>query len=213
MQKERRSFLDVTADLETKSDKIRALARAGYLRTEIADLLDIRYQHVRKVLVDAGISDGLQREVEFERTPVAVETTEERTAPTSWEVLLRAGFSFLGEWQPDGDGEFKLDARAPADSGVYAFVVDDVVTYIGLTQRGLRGRLDGYRRGYERQKTNARVKRLITQALADGKRVKVLVATPEPMPWNGLPVNTAAGLEAGLIAMIQPEWNILGVTG
>jgi hypothetical protein len=211
MQEERRSFLDITAGLETKSDKIRALALAGYLRTEIADLLDIRYQHVRKVLVDAGIKDGLQREVEFERTPVAVDIAEEKATPTSWEALLRAGFLFLGEWQPDGDGEFKLDTKAPADSGVYAFIVDEVVMYIGLTQRGLRGRLDGYRRGYERQRTNARVKRLIAEALASGKRVKVLVATPEPMPWNGLPINTAAGLEAGLITMIQPEWNILGV--
>jgi hypothetical protein len=39
MQEERRSFLEVTANLDTKSDKIRALARAGYLRTEIAELL------------------------------------------------------------------------------------------------------------------------------------------------------------------------------
>jgi hypothetical protein len=33
--------------------------------------------------------------------------------------------------------------------------------------------------------------------------VKVLVATPEPSEWNGLPVNTAAGLEAGLIERID----------
>ncbi len=36
----------------TVSDKIRALARAGYGRAEIARLLDKRYQHVRNVLVD-----------------------------------------------------------------------------------------------------------------------------------------------------------------
>jgi hypothetical protein len=49
---------DVTRSLETTSDKIRALARAGYYRTEISKLLNIRYQHVRKVLVDAGIAGG-----------------------------------------------------------------------------------------------------------------------------------------------------------
>lgn len=43
---------DVTAGLQTKSDKIRALAKAGYSRAEIARYLDIRYQHVRNVLVD-----------------------------------------------------------------------------------------------------------------------------------------------------------------
>jgi hypothetical protein len=208
------SFEKVTAGLSSKSEKIRKLALAGYLRTEIADLLGIRYQHVRKVLSDAGIALGLQREVEFAREPVEVVVDEdEPSAPsTSWEVLLRAGFLFLGEWMPDGDGSFRLDAKAPPDAGVYAFVVDDVVKYVGLTQRGLRGRLDAYRRGYARQRTNARVKQLINAALADRRRVKVLVATPEAMEWKGLPVSTAAGLEAGLIAMIRPEWNILGAT-
>lgn len=210
MNQERPSFETVTAGLGTKSEKIRKLALAGYLRTEIAEMLGVRYQHVRKVLADAGITLGLQREVAFEREPVEVTVADEPAAETSWEVLLRAGFSFLGEWTPDGDGAFRLDATAPADAGVYAFVVDDVVKYVGLTQRGLRSRLDGYRRGHERQRTNARVKRLILAALDGGRRVKVLVATPEPMDWKGLPVNTAAGLEAGLIGLIRPEWNILG---
>jgi len=213
----RPTFDEVTAGLETKSDRIRALATAGYLRTEIASLLRIRYQHVRSVLVAAGIPDGLQREVRLEREPVVVEVEEHVGEPvssptTSWEVLLRAGFHFLGEWR-GADQDFQIDARAPSDAGVYSFVVDDVVMYVGLTQRGLRARLDGYRRGHEKQRTNARIKALIQEALVAGKRVKVLVATPATSEWNGLPVNTSAGLEAGLIAQIQPAWNILGVSG
>ncbi|HWA89192.1 MAG TPA: hypothetical protein VG889_04110 [Rhizomicrobium sp.] len=43
---------DVVAGLATKADKIRALDRAGYTRSQIADFLGIRYQHVRNVLVD-----------------------------------------------------------------------------------------------------------------------------------------------------------------
>jgi hypothetical protein len=209
---DRCSFEQAVEGLTTKSEKIRKLAQAGYLRTEIAELLGIRYQHVRKVLEDAGIAFGRQREVAFERTPVEITVEDEPKSETPWEVLLRAGFSFLGEWTTDGDGEFRLDAQAPADAGVYAFVVDDLIKYVGLTQRGLRNRLDGYRRGYERQPTNARVKKLINAALAEGKRVKVLVATPEPQAWKGLPVNTAAGLEAGLIGQIRPKWNILGAS-
>lgn len=214
----RKTFEEVTLGLQTKSDMIRALARAGYMRTEIASLLGIRYQHVRKVLVDAGITEGLQQkeEVSLEREPVVVEVAaddETDSSPeTSWEVLLRAGFHFLGEWRGENE-DFQIDAKAPIDAGVYSFIVDDVVKYVGLTQRGLRARLDGYRRGYERQRTNARVKALIQESLAAGKRVKVLVATPAASEWNGLPVNTAAGLEAGLIAKIQPAWNILGVSG
>ena len=44
----------VVMGLTTKSDKIRALFRAGYSRSEIARSLGIRYQHVRNVLVQAG---------------------------------------------------------------------------------------------------------------------------------------------------------------
>ncbi|WP_312356726.1 GIY-YIG nuclease family protein [Agrobacterium sp.] len=214
---DRPSFEEVVSGLETKSDMIRALARAGYIRTEIASLLGIRYQHVRKVLVDAGITEGFKprEEVSLEREPVVVEVghddSADRSSDTSWEVLLRAGFHFLGEWRGENE-DFQIDAKAPIDAGVYSFIVDDVVKYVGLTQRGLRARLDGYRRGYERQRTNARVKALIQEALAAGKRVKVLVAVPHASEWNGLPVNTAAGLEAGLIAKIQPAWNILGVS-
>lgn len=43
----------LVAGLATKSAKIRALGSAGYSRSEIADYLGIRYQHVRNVLKDA----------------------------------------------------------------------------------------------------------------------------------------------------------------
>ena len=44
----------IVAGLTTKSDKIRALYREGYSRSEIRRILDIRYQHVRNVLVRDG---------------------------------------------------------------------------------------------------------------------------------------------------------------
>jgi hypothetical protein len=106
---ERRTPEEIIKGLETTSDKIRALANAGYDRVEIAKYLDIRYQHVRNVLVHSGITGGLRRDVEAEREPA-----------------------------------------------------------------------------------------------------KVLVATPEPLEWKDPPVNTAAGLEARLIEMIRPAWNIKG---
>jgi hypothetical protein len=54
------------------------------------------------------------------------------------------------------------------------------------------------------------VKKLIGKTLSEGHQVQVLVAMPEPLEWRGLPVNAAAGLEAGLIQMIRPAWNITG---
>lgn len=111
----------------------------------------------------------------------------------------------------DRAGELKLEAKPPTEPGVYAFVVDDVVVHIGVTNNGLKTRLDQYRVGHKGQRTNARVKQLITETLSRGQRVAVLVAIPASSEWNGLPVNTAAGLEAGLIQMSRPVWNITGV--
>jgi hypothetical protein len=207
---QRRPAEDIIQGLTTTSAKIRALAEAGYDRTEISQLLGIRYQHVRKVLVDAGITGGLRRQVAAEREPVLVDAEPARREATSWDVLLRAGFQLLGQWTQDSESAIRLDAKAPAEPGVYAFVLGDAVSYVGLTNNGLRTRLDQYRAGHKGQKTNARVKELIVKALADGQQVKVLIATPKPREWSGLPVITAAGLEAGLIQMIRPAWNITG---
>lgn len=201
----------VMTECRTTSDKIRALARSGYRRTEIAALLSIRYQHVRKVLVDAGITDGLKQPTEFERADLVVAARPDDVPPIAPEFLLERGFSLLGEWLPLADGEFELSARAPAEAGVYAFVVEGRIRYVGLTQTGLRTRMSHYRRGHVRQRTSARVKGQIAKALAEGKAVTVMIAIPEPTEWNGLPVSTAAGLEAGLIRMIRPEWNMQGV--
>jgi hypothetical protein len=87
-----------------------------------------------------------------------------------------------------------------------------MVVYIGLTLNGLKTRFDQYRRGHKGQKTNSRIKARISETLGAGKKVKVLVATPEPSEWEELPVNTAAGPEAGLIDMIRPRWNIRGAS-
>jgi hypothetical protein len=203
---------EVIQGLSSTSDKIRALARAGYLRTEISKLLGIRYQHVRKVLVDAGIAEGLQRGVDVERPPLPILLAPEPVKPTAGDVLLRGGFRHLGDWVSLPDGEFELSVKAPVDAGVYAFLVDGWVKYVGLTQRGLRTRMGHYRRGHKRQRTSARVKGLIAAALSAGEKVSVLIATPQPMEWNGLPINSAAGLEAGLIRLLRPEWNMLGAT-
>jgi hypothetical protein len=202
---------EIIARFDTKSDQIRALAKAGYLRTEIAELLGIRYQHVRKVLTDAGIRDGLRNQVFVARSAVVIET-KEHPKNISSQFLISAGFSLLGEWKKLSEAEFELDARAPREPGVYAFALDDVIVYVGITQTGLRTRLDHYKRGHVRQKTSARVKRLIARELNEGKSVKVLTAVPPASEWNGLPVNTAAGLETGLIQLIQPQWNIQGKT-
>jgi hypothetical protein len=55
VQAEQIDFDRLTAGLRTKSEKIRELGRAGVPTAEIARYLDIRYQHARNVLKDAGL--------------------------------------------------------------------------------------------------------------------------------------------------------------
>lgn len=55
MQAEHIDFEQATAGLRTKSEKIRELGRRGVPTAEIARFLDIRYQHARNVLKDAGL--------------------------------------------------------------------------------------------------------------------------------------------------------------
>lgn len=45
-----RRMAELTENLSSKSEKMRALAKAGYKRADIARFLDVRYQFVRNVL-------------------------------------------------------------------------------------------------------------------------------------------------------------------
>ena len=49
----RNAMAKIAASLPTTSAKIRALGEAGYRRTDIASFLNIRYQHVRNVELQA----------------------------------------------------------------------------------------------------------------------------------------------------------------
>jgi hypothetical protein len=162
------------------------------------------------VLIDSGFQGGLTRQVELERSEDTVEVDPQQKEPVSSSALLDAGFSSLGEWKLV-DGKIKLEKRAPRNAGVYAFVVSGVVTYVGVTHSGLQTRMDQYRHAPSGQKTSKRVNGLILNALADGQRVETLIAEPDSTEWNGLPVDGVAGLEVGLIEMIQPVWNVRGV--
>jgi hypothetical protein len=175
-------------------------------------MLSIRYQHVRKVLLAAGITGGLKNvRLEVEKEPVEVELSDD-IEPVNAEFLLQSGFQLLGNWTQPAPGEILLSVHVPKKPGVYAFILEGVIVYVGLTQTGLKTRMDHYRRGHERQRTSRRVKGLISTALSEKKRVEVLIAMPPSLDWNGLPINTAAGLEMGLIKSIKPVWNILGAS-
>ena len=199
---------DIVSELTTTSDKIRSLLREGYLRTEIADYLHIRYQHVRKVAVDAGIAGGLQRGiVVLPPHALAPVLKKERIAI---DFLVDAGFIRIGHWAAREDG-IGLSAAVSKESGVYAFVINDEIMYVGITRTGFHRRMYNYQLGHHRQRTSHRINGILTEQVRAGVIVEIYGASPPALEWNGLPVNAAAGLEAGLIELIQPPWNKMGV--
>lgn len=134
----------VIAGLTTTAAKIRALAEAGYYQAEIGKFLNARYQVVRKVLIDAGLNTRFSPRVLVGRDPVLVDATPPAHEEASWEILLRAGFEFIGEWIGEPETGIQLDVLSPIEPGVYSFVVNDLVMYVGFTNDSLRTRLNQY---------------------------------------------------------------------
>ena len=194
----------IVEGLTTKADKIRALDSAGFSRTEIAQFLGIRYQHVRNTLVQ-----GAPRARDAS-SPASTDPAAPTTEPWPIQRLVDSGFYLLGDCSLSGEGAFGYSAKAPTEAGVYAFAVDGWIKYVGLTRGALRTRLGHYVRGHKGQKTSSHIKGRILETLGAGRQVQVLVATPPVFEWNGLPVDGAAGLETGLIRLIKPEWNRQG---
>lgn len=203
-----RAMSEVVVGLDTTADRFRALLREGHLRADVARFLDIRYQHVRKVAVDAGIEQGLQRGIVVVPAEKPLPAVREETAI---DLLVDAGFSLLGTWVAT-DAGIALSTPAPKDPGVYAFAVDDAVKYIGVTRMGFARRMYSYSKPGSTQRTSQRINEIIGEHARVGTMVEIYIAVPPALEWNGLPIHTAAGLEAGLIDMIQPPWNRMGVS-
>ena len=125
------------------------------------------------------------------------------------------GFSLIGEYK---DLPHKLNyltlVRAdpnpdpiPESSAVYAWTANDVVVYIGATDK-LKTRLltDHVRRWRDGFHYTAELRK----ALARGETVLVFVTTIEPLQWHGHDVRLEWALEDHLIQHIKPAWNNKG---
>jgi hypothetical protein len=124
------------------------------------------------------------------------------------ETLLRAGFWLAAEWHIDQDDGLRLNNKLSNDVGVYAFVKDAMVVYVGVATMGLAKRLYFYGRPGASQRTSLRLNGVIRNELTAGASIQVLVATPDDQQWHGLPVHGAAGLELGLIKAFDLPWNM-----
>jgi hypothetical protein len=182
----------------TKAEQIRRLASEGFSVSEIAANVGVRYQHAYNVLKRSGTSPP-------PRLPKAITPVK---PPLRADRLLNAGFEHASGWALDEAGLLILTRPLPKSVGVYAFVKDDMVLYVGVATMGLAKRIYFYARPGVSQRTSHRLNDLIRLELQCDAQIEVLVAQPEDMEWNGLPVHGAAGLELGLIKAYALPWNM-----
>lgn len=128
------------------------------------------------------------------------------------EKLHQIGFEKAGQWKLEGDTlKYELYEHQKARNILYAFVAENDVKYIGQSTNTLQGRMNGYQNPGPTQRTNIRVNKNMLDILNKGILVEIFVfVSKQPLLYRGFPINVAAGLEAGLIAEIKPEWNDIG---
>lgn len=135
--------------------------------------------------------------------------SEEGKTPLSVAQLLSRGFVEFDGWLVTQD-RLHAPRNLPAQRGVYAFAVDNQVMYIGLASRSIKQRLGFYIRPGAGQLTNVRLNSIIRQFASEGHVVRVLIAHPPDLEWNGFRMSGPEALEAALIEDFSPPWNRKG---
>ena len=123
--------------------------------------------------------------------------------------LLSIGFEKVGTWKlVEGNPVSELVALQNATNVIYAFVSDGDIKYIGKTTMALKRRMYGYQNPGPTQSTNINNNRRITETLLEGQAVDILaLADNGLLRYADYHINLAAGLEDGLIAELDPQWN------
>jgi hypothetical protein len=103
----------IVASAMTVSDKIRALDKAGFRKSEIADLLGKRYQHVRNVLVNDARRAGSRSLSETGRPNAATRGMSEDAREFTGQLHVRSAETLV--WvDVEADGLVRLPEAAKA---------------------------------------------------------------------------------------------------
>ena len=90
---------------------------------------------------------------------------------------------------------------------VYAFIVDDLVMYIGKTKQGLCRPLS-YHRDYNNNKKTRGVHKGIREVVKNNKIIEVFARVFKPIPFEILDINPYVGVEEALILIYNKQlWN------
>jgi hypothetical protein len=126
--------------------------------------------------------------------------------------LKNVGFKQCASWRlrDDKSSFLQVETEIPEKPGIYLFVVDDKVRYVGKADKTLNHRVHSYesrRRGGKRARP---VHVGVRDALKRGDKVTVFtleVKEPRIIVSEGMPLDRLVGIEAGLIETIDPDWN------
>lgn len=113
---------------------------------------------------------------------------------------------------------YKLEGELPKAPGLYLFVIDSIIKYVGIADSSLWTRVRRYRESIDRIKnrpdpeyTPRKVYTELLRFLNLGKKVNIYTLQIRGKTrigtWKGLPIDRLHGLEAGLIETIDPPWN------
>ena len=123
--------------------------------------------------------------------------------------LKHVGFKQCAFWRLRDNSTF-LEGELPKNPGIYLFVVDDIVRYVGKADETLYRRVRSYERRMRGDKRLRPVHEGIRDALKRGDEVTVFtldIEEPGIIEYEGMPLDTLVGLEAGLIEKIDLVWN------
>jgi hypothetical protein len=200
----------------SKAEQIRALARSGRKPAEIAAEIGVRYQHVYNVLkrsapdyLPARNSAGSAVTAPKQTTRISRPAAKPSKPPLTRAVLVAAGFVPTAAWVMAG-GDLAMRGDLPTAKGVYAFVRDETILYVGVANIGLAQRLYFYRKPGKTQTTSIRIRQRLLDELKAVAYIAIYTAQPDDLTWNGLPVSGATGLEHALIDRFALAWNIRG---
>lgn len=90
---------------------------------------------------------------------------------------------------------------------VYAFIVDDLVMYIGKTKQGFYRPLS-YHRDYNNSKKRRSVHEGIREVISKSK-IEIFARVFKPIPFEKFKINPYVGVEEAIIENYRLEWNDL----
>jgi hypothetical protein len=105
------------------------------------------------------------------------------------------------------------DRSIPNISGVYAFVTDSEISYLGVAENSLARRLRRYPRVLRNpNRGTAPLYVGMRERLQAGRHIDIWICTDVSVTTSrGHAINGAKAIEAYLIKHWHPRWNILGI--